>query len=102
MNKAVAKIIPVILIMLSGLITNAQVALQWNQIQPGIWKAVVGKPESISLLKAANVKAYKKGFASLPSASFPLNKKEITVKQKDGKIYLRFPLQKEEKIFGFG
>ena len=88
--------------LLNSLHSPSQVKVEWLQVQPGIWKAIVGKPESISLLKAAQVKPYEKGFASLPVTSFPLNKNEMTVTQRDGKIYLRFPLQKEEKIFGFG
>jgi alpha-D-xyloside xylohydrolase len=102
MNKMSVKAALAILILLNVLSVHAQVALNWTPIYPGIWKAVVGKPESISLLKAADVHAYEKGFASLPSASFPLDKKEIKATQRDGKIYLRFPLVKEEKIYGFG
>jgi len=101
-DKMFAQSIPLVLMLLTVFIAHAQVAVQWNQVHPGIWKAVVGKPESISLLKAAHVKPYEKGLASLPSTSFPLDKKEIAVRQQDGKIYLRFPLQKAEKIFGFG
>ncbi len=102
MNKVFKIPVFVFLALLIGIRSDAQITVEWNQVQPGIWKAVVGKPESISLLKAANVKPYKKGFASLPAAPFPLDKKEIAVKQRDRKIYLRFPLQKEESIFGFG
>jgi len=102
MNKAFVKFSLVILVLLHALFIRAQVAVTWTPVQPGIWKAVIGKPESISLLKAADVSAYEKGFALLPSVGFPLDKKEIVVRQRDGKIYLRFPLQKEEKIYGFG
>ncbi|MEX2235141.1 MAG: TIM-barrel domain-containing protein [Cyclobacteriaceae bacterium] len=102
MNKVFSKIILLISILLNSFFADAQVAAKWSQIQPGIWKAVVGKPESISLLKAANVKPYEKGFAALPSVPFPLDEKEISIKQEDGKIYLRFPLKREEQIFGFG
>jgi len=102
MCKMFVKTLPAILILLHVLFAHAQVAVNWTQVHPGIWKAVVGKPESISLLKAAGVHAYEKGFASLPSAPFPLDKKGITVSQRDGKIYLRFPLEREERIFGFG
>lgn len=102
MNKMFVKTFLAALILLHVLSLHAQVAVNWTQVYPGVWKAVVGKPESISLLKAADVHAYEKGFASLPSATFPLDKKEISVRLQDGKVYLRMPLQKEEKIFGFG
>jgi len=102
MTKAFVRIFLAVLVLLYGVLVQAQVAVNWVSVQPGVWKAVVGKPESISLLKAAGVSAYEKGFSQLPSAAFPLDKKEIVVRQRDGKIYLRFPLQKEEKLFGFG
>jgi alpha-D-xyloside xylohydrolase len=102
MNKVFIKVIQTIFILLNVLFAHAQLEVKWTPVQPGIWKAVIGRPESISLLKAADVRAYVKGFASLPSAAFPLDKKEIVAGRQDGKIYLRFPLQKEEKIFGFG
>ncbi|QEH44145.1 DUF5110 domain-containing protein [Chitinophaga sp. XS-30] len=102
MNKIFSKIIPFLLILFISAAGYAQVKVVWKQVQPGIWKSVVGEPEPISLLKAAQAKAYEAGFASLPATSFPLDKNEITVTQRDGKIYLRFPLQQEEKIFGFG
>jgi alpha-D-xyloside xylohydrolase len=102
-ERIFAKCILLVLMLLTGFVAHAQVAaVQWDQVHPGIWKAAVGKPESISLLKTANVKPYEKGLASLPVAPFPIDRKEIKVKQQDGKIYLRFPLQKEEKIFGLG
>jgi len=102
MNKSFVRLFLAALILLHGAFVRAQVGVNWTPVQPGIWKAVIGKPESISLLRAAGVSAYEKGFAALPSAGFPLDKKEIVVKFRDGKIYLRLPLQKEEKIYGFG
>lgn len=80
----------------------SQSSIQWKQAHPGIWKLTVGKPEKISLLKAAGIQPDEKGLSKLPASSFPIAKEEIIVQQRDGKIYLRFPLQKEEQIFGFG
>lgn len=88
-----------VLLSFSGL---AQSAVQWTQVHPGIWKLSVGTPEKISLLEAAGISPDSKGLAKLAATDFPLNKSEIDIRQKDNKIYLRFPLQKAEQIFGFG
>lgn len=74
----------------------------WNEISPGVWKAVIGKPESYDLLKAAGATPNKEALAKIPGAPFPLEKKSITAQLTDGKTYLRFPLEKEEQLYGFG
>ena len=88
--------------LLFTIVSFSQSTTQWKLIHPGIWKLTVGKPEKISLLKAAGIQPDENGLSTLPPSSFPMDKKEIVVQHRDGKIYLRFPLQKEEQIFGFG
>ncbi len=80
----------------------AQSGLQWEEVHPGIWKATAGKPEKISLLSAAEAKPNLKALADLPKAVFPLAKGDIGIKVIDHKTYLRFPLEKEEQLFGLG
>lgn len=80
---------------------NAQ-QLIWTQIEPGIWKAVAGKPESFNLLKASGVVPYHAGLAQMGEAGFPLSKDEIKATIADGKTYLRFPLNRTEQLYGFG
>ncbi len=75
---------------------------QWTEVAPGVWKAVIGKPESYDLLKAAGTEPNKSALGKVGPASFPLNKPDIDATVTDGKTYLRFPLQKQEQIFGFG
>lgn len=82
--------------------TEAQMLTDWQEVYPGVWKLTVGHPEKISLLKAAGISAYVEGFNALPGTSFPLDKNDIAIQESDGKIFLRFPLQKEEQIFGLG
>lgn len=99
------KIKKTILLAFAGCITllsHAQPEAQWTQIHPGTWKLSVGVPQQISLLGAAGISPDEKGLAKLPTTGFPINQAEIDVRQKDGKTYLRFPLQREEQIFGFG
>lgn len=76
--------------------------LKWVEVGNGIWKVSVGKPESYDLLKAADVKPNTAAIQKLPGAAFPLAKNDIVVRFQDGKTYLRFPLVKEEQLYGFG
>lgn len=76
--------------------------LKWVEVGNGIWKVSVGKPESYDLLKAADVKPNTAAIQKLPTSAFPLAKNDIVVRFQDGKTYLRFPLVKEEQLYGFG
>ncbi len=80
----------------------AQTKVQWELVYPSVWKAEAGKPEKLSLLSAADAKPNLKGMASLPQTSFPFSKIEIDIKVINHKTYLRFPLEKEEQLFGLG
>lgn len=82
--------------------SRAQAPPQWQEVQPGIWKATAGKPEKISLLGAAGAKPNLTALAALPKAPFPLAKTDISVRVIDGKTYLRFPLEEGEQLFGLG
>lgn len=76
--------------------------LSWKEIAPGVWKAVAGKPEAYDLLKAAAVLPGKDGLAAIPQSGFPFVKADIAVTGTDNKTFLRFPLNKEEQLYGFG
>ncbi|WP_439481684.1 TIM-barrel domain-containing protein [Cyclobacterium plantarum] len=76
--------------------------IQWESIAPGIWKGTTGVPESYDLLSAANPTTKVAAIEKLGAAPFPMDKKEVTARQKDGKTYLKFPLTREEQLFGFG
>ncbi|WP_044233898.1 TIM-barrel domain-containing protein [Haliscomenobacter hydrossis] len=80
----------------------AQTKLLWQELYPGIWKAAAGKPEKISLLSTAGAKPQLQALAKLPKTTFPLDKAAIDLKVIDHKIYLRFPLDEEEQLFGLG
>lgn len=80
---------------------NAQ-QLIWTEVLPGIWKGIAGKPEAYNLLKAAGVLPDKAAIASIGKTVFPLDKIGISAKIIEGKTYLRFPLDKEEQLYGFG
>lgn len=80
---------------------NAQ-QLTWKEIHPGVWKTTIGRPDSLTLLKAANCKPNEKAMAALPAGQFPIVPDQIAAEVVDQKTYLRFPLSKEEQLFGLG
>lgn len=83
--------------------TQAQkTTLKWKIIAPGIWKSTIGKPQVIDLLKAANIHPRKKALENLGEMNFPLPQDDCHAEMQDGKVYLRFPLEKDEQIFGLG
>ncbi|MBC9798200.1 TIM-barrel domain-containing protein [Sinomicrobium weinanense] len=75
---------------------------QWTEVAPGVWKTVVGNPEDYDLLKAAGCLPKKGALSQMDKTVFPLNREEINGNVADGKTSLRFPLEKEEQVYGFG
>ena len=78
------------------------IKLKWEQVAPGVWKAQVGKPESLTLLGAAGITPAIEALRRLPHASFPIDQEEIEARQWDWKTALRFPLALNEDVYGLG
>jgi len=76
--------------------------LNWTEVAPGVWKTTAGIPDQFDLLKAADAKPNLAALNKLGSAHFPLPKAEIAADISSGKTLLRFPLVKEEQLYGFG
>jgi alpha-D-xyloside xylohydrolase len=76
--------------------------LTWSQVAPGVWKGVTGKPEAYDLLTAAGSVPNTAALSKMPAATFPLAESDIAGTVNDGKTSLRFPLSKDEQLFGFG
>lgn len=76
--------------------------LEWKEVLPGVWQVKVGMPDQVNFLTAAGVRPKIDAIKAMPASTFPFNKNEIAIKVHDGKTYLRFPLEKHEKIFGLG
>ncbi len=75
---------------------------EWEQTFPGVWETKINQPEEFDLLTAAG-KEPRAGVLNQKSAQdFPVGKKEITAVTKSGKTFLRFPLEREEQIYGLG
>ncbi|MHA4843960.1 glycoside hydrolase family 31 protein [Flavitalea antarctica] len=97
------KLPPLILSALILCLTSTALSqLNWKLVAPGVWKADVGKPEAYNLLTASGAKPYIDGLNKLGAGTFPLDSSEIWTMVTDGKTQLRFPLVKEEEIYGFG
>ncbi|MBZ4190616.1 TIM-barrel domain-containing protein [Niabella beijingensis] len=75
--------------------------ITWSTVAPGVWKGIVGKPEAYDLLKAADARPAA-ALKNMSEQEFPFAKADISGTVTDGKTYLRFPLEKEEQLFGFG
>ena len=74
----------------------------WSETFPGIWKATVNQPEDFNLLSVANKAPRSETLNKKSNQDFPISEEEIKTFTKNGKTYLRFPLEKEEQIYGFG
>lgn len=77
-------------------------SIQWTEEFPGVWKGSFGSPDSYTLLSAAGSKPKSDVLSKLQETAFPLNKTDIHAEIIDGKTYLRFPLVKDEQIYGLG
>ena len=81
---------------------GAEAQPKWQQVEPGVWKCVVGTPEDYSLLDAAACKPNNEGFRRLPDVSLPDLAQQVSAQLVDGKTMLRIPLGKGEHLYGFG
>ena len=90
-----------VLLLVTAQLATAQ-TLIWTPVQPGIWKATVGKPEPYNLLTASGAKPNPLAISKLGQTPFPLPQTGITARVVDRKTYLRLPLNRTEQLFGFG
>ncbi len=74
----------------------------WKQAYPGIWKAEIGRPQKITLLKSARAVPKLSALANLPKTDFPLDKSAISARVIQGKTFIKLPLDRQEQIFGLG
>jgi alpha-glucosidase (family GH31 glycosyl hydrolase) len=76
--------------------------LRFELVAPGVWKATLGAPEDLTLLKAAAVTPRTDALGAMPAASFPLDRRAIVGRLSPGKVALRFPLALDEDVYGLG
>lgn len=83
-------------------VLTTQAQLTWQEAAPGIWKTQCGTPDDYTLLGVANCKTNHEGLLKLPKVTIPSQADKILSTLTDGKVYLQLPLQREEKLYGFG
>jgi alpha-glucosidase (family GH31 glycosyl hydrolase) len=74
----------------------------WTSKANGVWMITSGQPEKFNLTSSLELTPKYDAINSMTSAPLPINQDEIKFEQHDGKTYIRFPLDKSEKIFGLG
>lgn len=78
------------------------VPITWQAVAPGVWKGRAGTPEKVDLLGSAGAKPKLAALARLGERPFPLPPQACTGLLRDGHLYLRFPLDSLEQLFGLG
>lgn len=76
--------------------------VEWKEVTSGVWNLSTGKPEKLNLLSELNFTPKLDAIQRMDKASLPIERKDISFTTIDGKTYIRFPLEKDEKIFGLG
>ncbi|MCE5178381.1 MAG: DUF5110 domain-containing protein [Porphyromonadaceae bacterium] len=94
------KVILSISLSLVALFLSAQI--NWQQVEPGVWKGIVGTPEAYSLLGVAGISPQSEALKKMPAVNFPAFGNEVVGAVSDGKTSLRIPLVKGEQLYGFG
>ncbi|MEO8171742.1 MAG: TIM-barrel domain-containing protein [Sediminibacterium sp.] len=101
MKKIFLNCLGFVLLLHTAIVSHAQ-NIQWNEVAPGVWRGVVGKPEAYDLLKASGSKPNVEALSRISKAAFPFANDVVVGTVTDGKTSLRVPLEKEEQLYGFG
>ena len=76
--------------------------MEVEKVNAGIWKISVGKPDKVNLLSELNIAPRTEAILEMGEAFMPVSVEDLEFKVVDGKTYIRFPLEKDEKIYGLG
>ena len=87
---------------LGGSVLAQDRPLVWSPVAPGIWRARVGVPEKIDLLKAARIEPRLAALRQLGSPPLPAPLRRSAGRIGDHRTFLRFPLNASEQLYGFG
>src|SRR5215208_4735502 len=71
-------------------------ALRWERVAPGVWRAQVGRPESLTLLGAAGARPASEALGKMPGAPFPFERGGAVGRRLGWKTAVRFPLALDE------
>ena len=70
-----------------------------EKVASGVWKAEIGNPDKVNLLSELDFNPKIDAINNIEEAELPVDKAAITAEVFDGKTYIRFPLDKEEKVY---
>lgn len=76
--------------------------VNWEKEASGVWKIKAGHPGKLNLLSELHITPKYDAINKLGEVELPISANEIKFEFIDGKTYLRFPLDKNEQIFGLG
>ncbi len=76
--------------------------INWEKEFPGIWKSEVYKPSKFNLLNATYTQPREKSLNGMDVVDAPIDMGEVVATKANGKVFLRFPLDREEQIYGLG
>ena len=82
--------------------TNEDRTTGWVKEASGIWKIKAGNPDKLNLLSELTINSKYTAINNLGDTELPISTDDIKFEFIDGKTYIRFPLDKEEQIFGLG
>lgn len=103
MEKILMYVSGILLTMLQiACVQENKIAPEWIQEGQGVWKVSVGKPDKVNLLSELDITPNWKAIEEIGDTSLVINPQEVEMNVIDGKTYIHFPLDKNEKIFGLG
>ena len=76
--------------------------VEWSLQGNGIWKITAGRPDKVNLLSELDAAPVWQAIGQIEPSPLPFDSSEIKITVADGRTCVRFPLQKDEKIFGLG
>ena len=92
----------IIILFLNVNVDAQNLILNWSKQASGVWSVKAGRSDSINFLSVSGVKPKLESINSMADVDFPIQKDDIEVLNFDGKMYLKFPLDEGEKIYGLG
>ena len=75
---------------------------RWSEVAPGVWKAIVGVPESVTPFGVASGAPRRDALAKMRASKFPFAPLEIRVAVRNGRTTIRVPLAASEQLYGLG
>ena len=94
--------LPLFVILLALVSCGREKEPVFKKVASGIWKVEVGTPDKVNLLSELSVIPRTDEINSLEDVPLPVGKNKISMESVDGRTYIRFPLDKDERLYGLG